>query len=240
MAAALLWSGCEWITPATAGGIALKTPGGLNPGQSFRFVFVTDRATTATSGKLGDYDSFVQEEADGAMYNNAVVKWLAIGSSATEDAIDHIVPTDTPVYLVDGTMVTTSTKDNGLWSGKLKHEIDEFIDGHTPTTAPIGVWTGTDSEGKHGRGGTLGLKFVQNGLLTSTTESWVEADATRSTTKFRVYGISVPETVPRPDPEPSTMLLMVTGGVMVVAYDWTRRHRDRRQRPVVGPPDTPQ
>jgi hypothetical protein len=42
------------------------------------------------------------------MYNGVVVNWLAIGSTATVNAIDHIRQTQTPVYLVDDTKVSPS------------------------------------------------------------------------------------------------------------------------------------
>ena len=45
--------------PAEAGTI-LTTPAGLSPGESFRFVFVTDGLTTATSTNIDDYNSFVK------------------------------------------------------------------------------------------------------------------------------------------------------------------------------------
>ena len=81
---------------AEAGGIALNTPAGLNPGDSFRFVFVTDGSTTAQSSNISDYDNFVQTQAGGATYNGAVVNWLAIGSTGTVNAIDHIGQANTP------------------------------------------------------------------------------------------------------------------------------------------------
>ena len=55
--AAVLWLGCGLAGGAEAGTI-LQTPAGLNPGDQFRFVFVTDGIRDATSTNIADYDSF--------------------------------------------------------------------------------------------------------------------------------------------------------------------------------------
>ncbi len=55
-------------TLCSAGPIALNTPAGLAPGDTFRFVFVSSDATTAESSDINDYNSFVNSEADGATY----------------------------------------------------------------------------------------------------------------------------------------------------------------------------
>ena len=87
----------------------LQTPPGLNPGDPFRFVFVTDGIRDATSTNIADYDSFVNAQAGGATYSGVVVDWLAIGSTDSVDAIDHVGQATAPVYLSDGTLVTTTT-----------------------------------------------------------------------------------------------------------------------------------
>ncbi len=73
MTAALIWSGCGWITPAQAGGVVLQTPTVLKPGDQFRFAFATADFTTATSTNISDYDNFVQNQAGGATYNGVTV-----------------------------------------------------------------------------------------------------------------------------------------------------------------------
>ena len=62
--AALFWLGSQWEDPVQAG-VALMTPSGLAPGDQFRFVFVTDGSTTATSTDIGTYDAFVESQAGG-------------------------------------------------------------------------------------------------------------------------------------------------------------------------------
>src|SRR4051812_38888348 len=87
--AAVLWFGFGSGGRAEAG-MMLQTPAGLNPGDQFRFVFVTDGIRDATSTNIADYDSFVNAEAGGATYDGAVVNWLAIGSTDSVDAIAHV------------------------------------------------------------------------------------------------------------------------------------------------------
>jgi hypothetical protein len=63
--AAMLWLGSGSGGQAEAG-IILQTPAGLDPGDQFRFVFVTDGSRNATSTNIADYDSFVNAQAGGA------------------------------------------------------------------------------------------------------------------------------------------------------------------------------
>jgi len=43
--------------------LELSNPAGLTPGESFRFVFVTDGTTTATSSDINYYNNFVNTDA---------------------------------------------------------------------------------------------------------------------------------------------------------------------------------
>ena len=129
MAAVMLWIGFGMGGRAEAGGIALSTPAGFSPGESFRFVFVTDGTTDATSANIAYYNNFVNAQAGGATYNGSVVSWVAIGSTSTVNAIDNVGQTPTPVYLADGTLVTSSTTTSGLWSGTLQNSINEDLSG---------------------------------------------------------------------------------------------------------------
>jgi hypothetical protein len=89
MAMAMLWIGFGLRGGAEAGGIALSTLAGLSPGESFRFVFLTDGTTNANSPNIADYNSFVNAQSGGATYNGSVVSWVAIASTLTVNAIDN-------------------------------------------------------------------------------------------------------------------------------------------------------
>jgi len=52
-----------------------------------------------------------------------------IGSTSSINAIDNVGQTASPVYLANGTPVTTSTTSSGLWSGSLLNPIDEDLTG---------------------------------------------------------------------------------------------------------------
>jgi hypothetical protein len=235
MAAGLLWSGFGWVRPVQAGGITLTTPAGLAPGDTFRFVFVTDGTTTAVSSDISTYDAFVQAQAGGATYDGATVTWQAIGSTASVNAIDHIGQTDTPVYLADGTQVTTSTTTSGLWSGILENPIDKDLNGNLYQNV---VWTGTAGNGTATPTNPLGSGndssfFSTTGAAASTTSAWTDFSTAAVPQELPMYGISQVLTVV---PEPSGLIMLGTALGAVLAVDTIRRSRHGRRKGAVERP----
>ncbi len=228
--AAVLWLGCGLGGRAEAGMI-LQTPDGLNPGDHFRFVLVTDGIRDATSTNITEYDSFVNAQAGGATYNGVVVNWLAIGSTDSVDAIDHVGQGITPVYLSDGTLVTATTTSTGLWSGALVHPINLDLAGN-PVDPTFFVWTGTNPAGT-GFGGPLGSERPQTGSSTGTFGDWVSSGSSPSGDLRNLYGISSVLTVPQSVPEPSTLIMLGTALSVGLAFGSARHRRDRQ-----GVPDT--
>ena len=224
---AVLWLVSGLVGSAEAG-IILQTPAGLNPGDHFRFVFVTDGIRDATSTNIADYDSFVNTQAGGATYDGVVVNWLAIGSTDSVNAIDHVGQASTPVYLSDGTLVTTSTTAAGLWSGALVHEIN--LDLAANIVPPVNfVWTGTNPTGT-GFGGPLGSATPQVGANTDTGGSWISSGRSPNGDLRDLYGISSDLTVPQSVvPEPATLTMLGTALSVGLAIGWTRHHRNRRR-----------
>lgn len=229
--AAVLWLGSGLGGRAEAG-IILQTPAGLNPGDHFRFAFVTDGIRDATSTNVADYDSFVIAQAGGATYSGVVVKWFAIGSTDSVDAIDHVGQASAPVYLSDGTLVTTTTTPAGLWSGALVHEIDLDLAGK-PQDPSFFVWTGTNPTGT-GFGGPLGVPTPQVGSSTDTDGAWTSSGRSPSGDLRNLYGISSVLTVPQAVPEPSTLTMLGAALSVGLAIGWARRRRDQQRACATG------
>jgi hypothetical protein len=215
------------------GGIALQTPAELTAGEQFRFVFVTDGTTTATSMNITDYNNFVTAQAGGATYNGSAVTWSAIASTTTESAIDNIGQAPiTGVYLANGTLITTSTTTSGLWSGSIINPIDLDLSSTNPGGDSI-TWNGTNvdgtTQGAFALGGSSGIAGF--GFDNTATSGWVFNDFFGTGDSFRMYGISQVLTVTSV-PEPSTLLMAVTAISVGLAIGWSPRRRDRlRQRP---------
>jgi hypothetical protein len=226
LVALALWLGSGSGGPAEAG-IMLQTPAGLNPGDQFRFVFVTDGIRDATSTNIADYDSIVTADAGGATYNGVVVNWIAIGSTDSVDAIDHVGQANAPVYLSDGTLVTPTTTPAGLWSGALVHEINVDLAGNIVPPFSF-VWTGTNPTGT-GFGGPLGAPRSQVGSTTDTDGAWISSGSSPSGDLRNLYGISSVLTVPGAVPEPSTLAMLGTALGAGLAIGWTRHRRDRQR-----------
>jgi LPXTG-motif cell wall-anchored protein len=211
------------------GGEVLKTPAGISVGDTFRFVFITDRTTNAISSSIAHYNSFVNAQAGGATYDGSVVNWVAIGSTSSAKAINNVGQTMTPVYLADGTLVTTSTTSTGLWSGSLLHPIDETLSGMGVNTGSTGVWTGTNTNGSTSANPLGDFFGVTTGASTVTNGPWVNDVVWPSDTTsgiFHMYGISQVLTVV---PEPSSFVLAGTALIGVSAWVWRRKRRDQRE-----------
>ncbi len=111
-ALAIAWVCCV-STPVWA---AVVAPAGLNPGDTFRLVFVTSTFTSATATEIAYYDDFVTASATAAgldTYNGAVVSWQAIGSFSDTPAVLRVPATSnsSPIYRLDGAIVATSGAD---------------------------------------------------------------------------------------------------------------------------------
>ena len=89
---------------ATTAHAALVVHAGLNPGDAYHVIFVSPTERRATSPDIADYDAYVQAAANAAGIGTGIgLSWLAVGSTSTVDAIDHLAPlfsstTDVPIY----------------------------------------------------------------------------------------------------------------------------------------------
>ena len=114
-----LFLGCAGISSAF--GIAIVTvPPGLNPGDTYRLVFVTDATTNAISGDIATYNSFVTAQANLAPeLVDLATAWKIIGSTIAISARDNTGTTlaGVPIYGLDGTRI--DGLGGGLWRGTL-------------------------------------------------------------------------------------------------------------------------
>jgi len=205
------------------------TPAGLNPGDQFRVVFVTDGRIGPLGTDHSIYDSFVSAEAVSAgldSYAGSPVLWQALITAIDgTEAIDRL-PADltVPIFLIDGTLVANNGED--LWLRSLINPINL-----SPTGAAgiiDRVWTGTGLGG-FSSGNPLGSPtlFVTHGLSGETDSSWLD-NGTMLTNAGRLYAFSEPLTIPAQSsvPEPSTLTLLGLGSMCLVGA----RSRGRRRR----------
>jgi PEP-CTERM motif len=181
------------------------------------------------------YNDFVNVQAGGATYNGSVVSWVAIGSTSTVNAIDNVGQSMDPVYLADGTLVTTSTTGSGLWSGNLLHAVDQDLRGTIYPNAA--VLTGTNANGDSAIPYQLDPVVYPYGTLIGNTDSsgaaWIN-DNTIVTNQPQpgagaMYGISQVLFASNSVPEPSTLIMAGTAISVGLAYGRSRRRLDRRR-----------
>ncbi len=134
----------------------MVVPTGLNPGDQYRLVFVTDGTRDATSTNINDYNTFVTNEVTGsalatqlttAGFTPSAITWKAIGSTDSVAARDNTgtnpSSTGVSIYLIDGTPVANNNTD--LWDGSILRPINVTQSGATTPTAV--VWTGSNASG---------------------------------------------------------------------------------------------
>lgn len=213
---------CAVAGTAAAVPVDLSTPSGLNPGATFRFLFVTKGTTNATSSTIADYDTFVNGQAAGAVYGGTTVNWKAIGSTDSVNARDHVggYGSSVPIYLPSGTKIANdlTTGTGGLWSGSLLAAPSGYIDGTTFDLFPL-LFTGSESNGLAATQYFLGANAAKYGVPFVSTAAWLSATGTYgNTSPLRMYGISdtltVAAAVPEIDPAGmGSVLALVIGGV---------------------------
>jgi len=211
-------------TSPTRAGIV---PAGLNPGDQYHLVFVTEGAESARfNTDISFYNTFVQTEAErsGSLTENFGISWFIIGSTgpnssmAAVDARDNAV-VGAPVYLLDG---TTKVADgfNDIWDGGIDNPIN--IDQFGTDVGNIPVLTGSDDAGfvaSFNPQRYLGSSLtIRSGLTGETGFRWINSGAGSSDQPF--YALS--ELLVVPVPEPATGSLHACG---MLALLWWRRRR---------------
>lgn len=228
------------LPPAQGSPVDLATPAGLNPGDKFRFAFLTPGIVSGTSGDIGFYNTFVTSQASGAKYEGAVVDWKALASTTTVDARDNIggFGTSVPVYLVTGVKIADTMTSGtsgpptsyGLWSGALYADLDLDINGNAVNwQANGGPYTGSHTDGTKYVGKTFAAgtgHLIMNGYpnfhLPGMPGWWIESGVGGVPTPTSLYAISAELTVPTalvPEIDPAGMagvLALLGGGLGLI------------------------
>ncbi len=194
------------VTTAPALSAPITTPQGLNPGDQYRLAFMSGTATTAVSGNIADYNTFVTSIANTQPALVALATtWTAIGSTSTVDARDNTgtnpSATGVPIYLLDG---VSKIADNNadLWDGTIGHALNVSEAGNA--IGAVSVWTGTGSNGTKStavNAKELGAGAVAAGSNSATTSQWLLASGFDNFSPNPMYAISGVLTVPNPDPD---------------------------------------
>jgi hypothetical protein len=201
------------VSPAQAVSVPY-VPSGLNPGDTYHVVFVTDQKRDATSSNIADYNAFVQSQAElaGALTQNWGVSWSAIASTATVDARDNIAVDTSPIYLLpfqgSGDLVADNATD--LWDGSIQAFIqtDQFgtIEGQD------NIWTGTATDGTESLFLTLpaglGSSNPRTGSSGDAEAGWVDFATEPADTSLALYAVSEELTVV---PVPAAVWLFGSG-----------------------------
>ncbi|MBN2294721.1 MAG: PEP-CTERM sorting domain-containing protein [Pirellulales bacterium] len=208
----------------------ITIPTDLNPGDTYRLVFVTSTTRNALSSNIADYNAFVAGVASGVPKLAALgTTWTAIASTSTVDARDN---TDTnpssagvPIYRLDDTRIAN---DNGdLWDGGLLASLS-ITEAGTPSSSN-NAWTGSGSDGVAGASsylGTLSLFYADLGAPIAVNSHWIDASSAFPSGSYPLYGMSGVLTVV---PEPSTLFLVCIGATAVVGCQLGRRRQRGRQ-----------
>lgn len=196
------------MTVRAAHGGPITVPAGLNPGDSYRLVFVTSTARDPTATDIAVYDAFVSDAAQSnALLQALGTTWQVIGSTSAVSAFDHIGGNfSAPVYNLNGELVATGAAD--LWNGSIANAIDTDENGAFRYDV---VWTGTSFTGLGSLNSRLGEALPRTGFSVNTNLGWVGdcSGCYQPTASRSFYGISGILTVPEaPVPEPSSLGLV--------------------------------
>ncbi|MCA8974641.1 MAG: PEP-CTERM sorting domain-containing protein, partial [Planctomycetes bacterium] len=78
------------LVASTALAQGLNYPAGLQPGDEYRVLFVTDSSRDATATDISTYDAFVTADATAVPFLASLnTSWRAVGSTAAVSARDH-------------------------------------------------------------------------------------------------------------------------------------------------------
>ena len=194
-------------------------PAGVQPGESFRLLFVTSTTGNAISTDIATYNGRVQTRAANPNGHTAIqgfsAQFRALGSTASTNArantLTRAIDPDAPIYWLDGAKVADNYAGfyDGTWGNMNvpRDETGQLLSGN------IVVWTGTNNDGttnSFSLGGTTGFgsrAIFARPLGTGFTTAPLNADhVARQTGTLRLYALSPVITVEAAAAEPTRSL----------------------------------
>lgn len=220
--AALVTLVCLWSASGAQAAI-LTTPAGLNPGDTFQFLFVTSNTPQGkidgTSTNVADYDAVAALEGAAFTYDVALI-WSALVSTNDRDAIDVLPAGSQAIYTTSNVLIATS--GTNLWIGGVVAPILLGGDGGGS------VWTGTN---QFGYAATNPMGFFEGSGTGNTTQSaygWISSGSAGNHNELRLYAVSQILTVPFSTPgvpEPASLAMLAMAGVGVLGGRSLRRRK---------------
>ena len=204
---------------------AIVVPPSLNPGDTYRLIFVTNGTVNALSNDIAYYNSFVSDEVLVTPALAALgTTWKALASTSSVNVLINagLDPTDTTTrfYNTQGKLIATGVpvNVNGLYGG-IQYSHAAVITDSSGTDVNVPVWTGTGSDGVTSRalGGT-GFSFW--GYSGSADYDWTEFDINPKSTMQHLYAISGVLSVSVPEP---SSLVLAGGAILMLGFAKLRR-----------------
>lgn len=170
---------CTFVTSifSNFANASLVVPADLSPGDRYHVIFVSSTTRDTLSSNIADYDSHVQAAADAAGIGTSIgLDWLAVGSTSSMDAIDHLSPlftstNDIPIYNQNGDLVSQSFI--GLWDSSIDNAVAYTETGLYIDRGP--VFTGTETNGLASNNPLGSQQLVSVGVTSQADSNWIDA-----------------------------------------------------------------
>jgi len=201
---------------AASSAAIVTVPSGLQPGDAYRLVFVTDGSRSASSSNIDVYNTFVADQAaQSAELVDLETTWKAIASTNSVNARTNaglsFTTSSPPIYNLAGELVANHNVD--LWDGSIGSTINITQSG--AVSLDERTWTGTDDDGTTMSLAALGYAggFSMMGDTEGLTAGWIRRTSDPQSFSHPMYAISGELTVV---PEPTMLsLLLLTAWPLV-------------------------
>jgi hypothetical protein len=194
-------------------------PSGLAPGSQYQLLFFTSGGTSATSSNIADYNAFASAQAALSPTLPTGVTWNAVVSTPTLEANNNAKnPVGIPIYNTHGIKIANGS----LYSGVPLLSPVAYDQFGTAVPGGFAVWTGSNEEGagvfNQTLGNASGIFRFGSGNVTAT---WLSSNSGTQSQEGNspIFVLSSPITVP----EPSSVLILLSGLLTPVIRNWFRR-----------------